>query len=88
MSMLMRLGWHRHPVSSPSDGEADERHEANVVVRLGRGCVALEGASFGPVYLSPLQVGRLRGALRDASTQLAGRRERTCAAADPFAQRS
>jgi hypothetical protein len=40
------------------------------VVRLAHGCVRLEGATFGPVYLSPMQVGRLRGALRTAVVDL------------------
>ncbi|WP_188135891.1 hypothetical protein [Lentzea indica] len=84
----MRLGWRRRPASSTSEGGVDERRQANVVVRLDRGCVAVEGASFGPVYLSPLQVGRLRAALRDAADQLAGQGSRLYAAADPFARRS
>jgi len=84
--MLMRLGWRRRPASSTSEGRVDERRQANVVVRLGNGCVAVEGASFGPVYLSPLQVGRLRAALRDASTQLEGQENPLYAMADPFAR--
>jgi hypothetical protein len=86
LSMLMRLGWRRRPASPVSEGRFDEGRQANVVVRLGRGCVAVEGTSFGPVYLSPLQVGRLRAALRDAATQLAGPGSRSCAAADPLAR--
>lgn len=88
LSMLMRQGWRRHPASSTSESRIDQRRQTNVVVRLGRGCVAVEGASFGPVYLSPLQVGRLRAALRDAATELAGRGSRLYTAADPFARRS
>jgi hypothetical protein len=87
LSMLMRPG-RRRPASSASEGGVHERGQANVVVRLSRGCVAVEGASFGPVYLSPLQVGRLRAALRDAATQLAGQGSRSSAAADPLARRS
>jgi hypothetical protein len=86
--MLMRTGWRRHPASSTSESRIDQGRQVNVVVRLGRGCVAVEGASFGPVYLSPLQVGRLRAALRDAATQLAGQGSRLSTAADPFARRS
>lgn len=85
---MMRLGRCRRSVSSTSGARIDERRQANVVVRLGRGCVAVEGASFGPVYLSPLQVGRMRAALKDAATQLAGDGSRLYAAADPFARRS
>jgi hypothetical protein len=88
LSMLMRLGRSRRSVSSTSEARIDERRQANVVVRLGRGCVAVEGASFGPVYLSPLQVGRMRAALRDAATQLSGEGSRLCTATDPFARRS
>lgn len=88
LSVLMRLGWRRRPESPTSEGGVDERRQANVVVRLGRGCVAVEGASFGPVYLSPLQVGRLRAALRDAATELAGQGSRLYTVADPFARRS
>lgn len=88
LSMLMRLGWLRRPASPTSEDGFDERRQANVVVRIGRGCVAVEGSSFGPVYLSPLQVGRLRAALRDASTQLVNQGSRLYAAADPFARRS
>ena len=85
---MMRLGRCRRAVSSTSEAGIDERRQANVVVRLGRGCVAVEGASFGPIYLSPLQVGRMRAALRDAATRLAGDGSRLCTAADPFARRS
>jgi hypothetical protein len=88
LSMLMRLGLHRRPASLTAEGGVDERRQANVVVRLGRGCVAVEGTSFGPVYLSPLQVGRLRAALRDAATQLADQGSRLYVTADPLARRS
>ncbi|MEU0885616.1 hypothetical protein ABZ345_44135 [Lentzea sp. NPDC005914] len=86
--MLLRSERRRCAVSSTSEATIDERRQANVVVRLGRGCVAVEGASFGPVYLSPLQVGRMRAALREAATQLADQGSRLCTAADPFARRS
>lgn len=86
--MWRRLRWRLRPASPSSESSADDQRQANVVVRLGRGCVAVEGGAFGPVYLSPLQVGRLRAALRDAATQLAGEESRLCAAADPFERRS
>jgi hypothetical protein len=41
-----------------------------VVVRLGYGFVTMEGPALGLVYLTPLQVGRLRGALRAAGLDL------------------
>ncbi|MCP2243597.1 hypothetical protein [Lentzea aerocolonigenes] len=88
LSMLLRLERRRRAVSSTSETTIDERRQANVVVRPSRGCVAVEGASFGPVYLSPLQVGRMRAALRDAASQLADQGSRLCTAADPFARRS
>ena len=88
LSMLMRPWWRRRPASSTAEGGVDERRQANVVVRLGRGCVAVEGTSFGPVYLSPLQVGRLRAALREAATQLADQGSRLYVAADSLARRS
>jgi hypothetical protein len=39
-------------------------------VRLGFGFVAIEGPSFGPLYLAPAQAGALRGALRQVMLEL------------------
>jgi hypothetical protein len=70
LSILGRLGWARDPDSWTTACRDGLGHRSKVVVRLGYGFVTMEIASLGLVYLTPLQVGRLRGALRDAGLDL------------------
>lgn len=70
LSILARLGW-RRDTSKSTARCLDERGRSTLLkVRLGPGYVALECPSTGPLYLSPLQVGRLRAALRDVVLDL------------------
>jgi hypothetical protein len=70
LSILGRLGWVRDPDSWTTACRDGEGRRSRVIVRLGYGFVTLEGPSLGLVYLTPLQVGRLRGALRAAGLDL------------------
>jgi hypothetical protein len=70
LSILGRLGWARDPDSWTTECRDGLGHRSRVVVRLGYGFVTMESPSLGLVYLTPLQVGRLRGALRDAGHDL------------------
>ncbi|GLZ30115.1 hypothetical protein Lesp02_23050 [Lentzea sp. NBRC 105346] len=71
LSSILARWRSRWESASPPEGDgSDRRCDPAMVVRVGPGCVALEGTSFGPVYLSPLQVGRLRAALKTAAAQL------------------
>jgi hypothetical protein len=65
-----KLGWARDHNSWTVRCRDENGRLSTVAVRLTFGFVILEGAEFGLVYLSPLQVGRLRGALRDAELEL------------------
>lgn len=71
LSILDRLGRGRRAASPRGVGGDERRGDSTVIVSLGRGCVALEGTAFGPVYLAPLQVGRLRAALKAAAVRAA-----------------
>jgi hypothetical protein len=70
LSILGRLGWARDPDAWTTACRDGRGRRSTVVVRLGYGFVTMEGPSLGLVYLTPLQVGRLRGALRDAGLDL------------------
>ena len=70
LSILSRLGWARDPVSWSAGCRDGDGHRSTVVVRLGHGFVTLAGPALGLVYLSPLQVGQLRGALKSAALDL------------------
>lgn len=70
LSMLSRLGW--TPARSGRTTRCWDRQgrRSFVVVRLGRGFIAIEGASAGRVRLSPGQLEQLRSVLREASIDL------------------
>jgi hypothetical protein len=70
LSIMSRLGWARDPVSWTAGCWDGDGHRSTVAVRLGHGFVTLEGPALGLVYLSPLQVGQLRGALKSAGLDL------------------
>ncbi|WP_309112215.1 hypothetical protein [Saccharothrix sp.] len=66
LSVLSRLGWRRDSSKSATRCLDERGRNSLLQVRLGPGYVTLECPSIGLLYLSPLQVGRLRAALRDA----------------------
>lgn len=70
ISTMTWLSWLRDPVARMTRCRDENGHRSTVVVRLACGFVTLEGSSFGPVHLSPLQVGRLRAALKSAVLDL------------------
>ena len=69
MSILARLGWARDPDEWTVRCWDDRGRRSTVRVRLGHGYVVFE-ASSEQIHLSPLQAGRLRGALKDALLDL------------------
>jgi hypothetical protein len=71
LSILGRIGWARDPDSWSTECRDGQGRLATVAVRLGYGFVTLECPPFGLVYLTPVQVGRLRAALRSAGFDLA-----------------
>jgi hypothetical protein len=70
LSILLRLGWLRDSNTSTTRCLPGRRRNSTPEVRPGYGCVTLEAPSIGLVYLSPLRVGRLRAALKDAVLDL------------------
>ncbi|HYS40215.1 MAG TPA: hypothetical protein VEO01_31750 [Pseudonocardiaceae bacterium] len=70
LSILGRLGWARDPDSWTTACRDGRGRRSTVVVRLGYGFVTMQGPSLGLVYLTPLQVGRLRDALKNAGLDL------------------
>jgi hypothetical protein len=54
------------PTARQARCRAGHGRRSSITVRVACGYVTLEGWPFGPVYLSPLQVGQLRGLLREA----------------------
>lgn len=64
--LLIRLGWQRDPELWTVRCRDQHSQRARVFVSLSAAGVALASTSPGPLELTPLEVGQLRGALRDA----------------------
>jgi len=69
-AILARLGWQRDPDLWGIPCQDGHGHRARLSVRLGMGWVTLDHPDCGLLYLRPLQVGKLRAALRDALLDL------------------
>src|ERR1041384_7063385 len=70
LSILVRLGWRRDSNNSTTRCLDGRGRSSTLEVGLGHGYVTLEASSEGRLYLSPLQVGRLRAALKDVLLDL------------------
>lgn len=70
LSILARLKWRRDPNSWTTRCWNGQGRRSTLQVTLAYGFVALEGPSFELIYLSPLQIGRLRGVLKAAVLDL------------------
>jgi len=66
LAILARLGWQRDPGLWNVPCQDGHGHRAQLSVRLGTGWVTLDHPDIGLLYLTPPQVGKLRGALRHA----------------------
>lgn len=70
LTILMRLGWQRDPGLCTIPCLDGHGRCTRLSVRLGMGWVSLDSRAPGPLYLRPLQVGRLRAALRQVLVDL------------------
>jgi hypothetical protein len=70
LSILARLKWRRDPNSWTTGCWNGWGQRSTVQVTLAYGFVTLEGPSFELIYLSPLQIGHLRGVLKAAVLDL------------------
>lgn len=70
LTILARLGWQRDPTLWNIPCLDGHGRRARLSVRLGRGWVTVDSPAQGPIYLRPLQVGRLRAALREVIIDL------------------
>lgn len=68
--LLVRLGWQRDPDFWTVHCRDQWGRRARVVVALDTAGVALASTSPEPLELTPMEVGQLRGALRDALLNL------------------
>ncbi|MDQ4021212.1 MAG: hypothetical protein M3257_06205 [Actinomycetota bacterium] len=66
LAILTRLGWQRDPQLWNVPCLDGYGRRAQLSVRLGMGWVTLDHPDVGLLYLTPPQVGKLRGALRHA----------------------
>lgn len=66
LRLLARIGWQRDPDTWTVPCRDGRGHRARLHVRLTDAGVVVAPSTAGPWALTPLQVGRLRGALRDA----------------------
>jgi hypothetical protein len=69
LSIFVRLGWMRDRGNWTMRCQDFAGRRSTLTVRLAPGLVALE-SSMGLIYLSPLEVGRLRYILREAVSDL------------------
>lgn len=70
LSIFSRLGWRCRTATRPIRCRDGAGLRSTLAVRTGNGYVALESPTLDIVYLSPMQVGQLRGALRNALIDL------------------
>lgn len=70
LTILVRLGWQRDPGLWTVPCLDGHGRRARLSVRLGKGWVTVDSPTVGPFYLRPLQVGRLRAALREVVLDL------------------
>lgn len=70
LAILVRLGWQRDPTLWTVPCLDGHGRPARLSVRLGKGWVTVDSPAVGPFYLRPLQVGRLRAALREVILDL------------------
>jgi hypothetical protein len=66
IQLLMRLGWQRDPDSWTVPCRDVDGRRARLLIRLAPAGITITPTAPGPLRLTPLQVGRLRGAARDA----------------------
>ncbi|MDQ3274885.1 MAG: hypothetical protein M3Q39_07595 [Actinomycetota bacterium] len=69
-AILAWLGWQRDPGLWSIPCQDGHGHRTRLSVRLGAGWVTLDHPDLGLLHLRPLQVGKLRAALRDALLDL------------------
>jgi hypothetical protein len=70
LSIFARLRWSANLTTRTTRCRDGHGRRSTLAVRPANGLVALEGPTLGMVYLSPLQVGHLRSALRGAVIDL------------------
>jgi hypothetical protein len=66
IQLLVRLGWQRDPDSWTVPCRDVDGRRARLLIRLAPAGITITPTTPGPLRLTPLQVGRLRGAARDA----------------------